>query len=120
MDNTTPVIDTKKNAAKFYKVVETYIKRDGMATLRERKHMVNIGSVGYTFDGMGMLMIDGKCVDRKEAISVIGCSSEDFDNLMLGNAKGVEESGKILFPNATLAQIQLFCLQQIVATSKAA
>ena len=72
--------------------------------------MVNIGSVGYTFDGMGMLMIDGKCVDRKEAISVIGCSSEDFDNLMLGNAKGVEESGKI----------QLFCLQQIVATSKAA
>ena len=37
-----------------------------MATLRERKHMVNIGSVGYTFDGMGMLMIDGKCVDRKE------------------------------------------------------
>lgn len=82
--------------------------------------MVNIGSVGYTFDGMGMLMIDGKCVDRKEAISVIGCSSEYFDNLMLGNAKGVEESGKILFPNATLAQIQLFCLQQIVATSKAA
>lgn len=82
--------------------------------------MVNIGSVGYTFDGIGMLMIDGKCVDRKEAISVIGCSSEDFDNLMLGNAKGVEESGKILFPNATLAQIQLFCLQQIVATSKAA
>ena len=33
--------------------------------------MVNIGSVGYTFDGIGMLMIDGKCVDRKEAISVI-------------------------------------------------
>lgn len=33
MDNTTPVIDTKKNAAKFYKVVETYIKRDGINDL---------------------------------------------------------------------------------------
>ena len=30
MDNNAPVIDTKKNAAKFYKVVETYIKRDGI------------------------------------------------------------------------------------------
>ena len=49
--------------------------------------MVNIGSVGYTFDGIGMLMIDGKCVDRKEAISVIGCSSEDFDNLMLATQR---------------------------------
>lgn len=82
--------------------------------------MVSIGSVGYTFNGTGMLMVDGKCVDRKEAISAIGCSTEDFDNLMLGNAKGTEESGKVLFPNATLAQIQLFCLQQIVATSKVA
>ena len=36
MDNTTnPVIDTKKNAAKFYKVVETYIKRDGINDLMD-------------------------------------------------------------------------------------
>lgn len=98
----------------------TYAEDSICNGLAKGRRMVNIGSVGYTFDGIGMLMIDGKCVDRKEAISVIGCSSEDFDNLMLGNAKGVEESGKILFPNATLAQIQLFCLQQIVATSKAA
>ena len=35
MDNNAPVIDTKKNAAKFYKVVETYIKRDGINDLMD-------------------------------------------------------------------------------------
>ena len=35
MDNNAPIIDTKKNAAKFYKVVETYIKRDGINDLMD-------------------------------------------------------------------------------------
>ena len=74
--------------------------------------MLTVGSVGNTFGCEGLLMENGKPIDRNRCISVVGCTPPDFDYFMIKCGQGECRNGNVYFNDSTKGNICLFCLKQ--------
>ena len=73
---------------------------------------VTIGTVGTNPYCPGVLMVRGKPATKDEAIREIRCTAERFDK-MVEYANGEDKGDYISFPDAALANMQLFFLKKV-------